>query len=58
MEKPNPKYIQELIQIVNSSLFPSHMSMRLASIDIDTAEIEMDITPQHFQAMALFTEEF
>ena len=50
MKKPNPEYIQELIQIVNSSLFPSHMSMRLTAIDIDTTEIEMDITPNHFQA--------
>ena len=53
MKKPNPKYIRELIQIVNSSLFPSHMSMRLTAIDIDTAEIEMDITPNHFQAYGI-----
>lgn len=53
MKQPNPKYIQELIQIVNSSLFPSHMSMRLKTIDIDTTEIEMDITPNHFQAYGI-----
>jgi uncharacterized protein (TIGR00369 family) len=53
MKEPNPKYIQELIQIVNSSLFPSHMSMRLTGIDIDIAEIEMDITPQHFQVYGI-----
>jgi uncharacterized protein (TIGR00369 family) len=53
MKMPNPKYIQELIQIVNSSSFPSHMSMRLTAIDIDTAEVEMDITPNHFQAYGI-----
>ena len=50
MTKLNPDYIQELIKIVNESLFPQHMSMRLRKIDTDIAEVELDINPYHFQA--------
>jgi uncharacterized protein (TIGR00369 family) len=49
MQKPNPEYIQELMQIVNTSPYPLHMSMRLAAIDIDRADIDLEIGPCHFQ---------
>lgn len=53
MNKPNPDYIRQLMHIVNTSLFPQHICMRLISIDFDHTELEMDITPQHFQAYGI-----
>jgi hypothetical protein len=38
---PNPEYIRELVEIVNASPFPEHMSMRLLSIELDKAVIEL-----------------
>ena len=49
MLKINPVYIRELCGIVNSSPYPSHMSMRLASIDLDRATIELDLGQCHLQ---------
>ncbi|MBU1182387.1 MAG: PaaI family thioesterase [Pseudomonadota bacterium] len=49
MLTPNPEFIQELIHIVNTSPYPRHMSMRLAAIDIDRADIELETGPQHIQ---------
>ena len=46
---PNPEYIQKLIDIVNTSPFPDHMSMRLASIDLDTAVIRLQTGRRHLQ---------
>ena len=46
---PNPEYIRELIRIVNTSPYPSHMAMRLAAIDIDMADIELDTGHFHHQ---------
>ena len=46
---PNPEYIRELIHIVNTSPYPSHMAMRLAAIDIDMADIELDTGHFHHQ---------
>lgn len=49
MPTPNPDYIRELINIVNTSPYPSHMSMRLAAIEIDRAEIELETGRRHLQ---------
>ncbi len=49
MPTPNPEYIRELIHIVNTSPYPSHMSMRLAAIEIDRAEIELATGRCHLQ---------
>lgn len=49
MLKPNPDYIRELKNIVNTSPYPSHMSMRLAAIDLDSATIEMELGKCHLQ---------
>lgn len=49
MLKPNPKFIEELIHIVNSSPYPRHMSMRLADIGIDQADIELEAGQCHLQ---------
>lgn len=49
MLNPNPDYIRELIRIVNTSPYPSHMSMRLAAIDLDSATIELELGQRHLQ---------
>jgi len=46
---PNPEYIMELIQIVNTSPYPRHMAMRLVAIDIDMADIELETGHFHHQ---------
>jgi uncharacterized protein (TIGR00369 family) len=47
--KPDPEYIRELINIVNTSPFPDHMSMRLSSIALDRAVITLQIGRCHLQ---------
>ena len=49
MRRINPAFIEELKQTINTSPYPSHMSMRLAAIDIDMAKIVLDTGPQHLQ---------
>jgi len=48
--RPNPEYIRELVEIVNASPFPAHMSMRLLSIELDKAVIELKTANYHLQA--------
>ena len=45
----NPAFIIELMQVVNTSPFPSHMRMRLASIAFDQANILLDTDTCHLQ---------
>ncbi len=47
--KPNPEYTQEIISIVNCSPYPSHMSMRLISMELDRATVELDVGNCHLQ---------
>ena len=49
MPKPNPDFVEALKQIVNTSPYPSHMSMRLTAIDLDTATIELELGRCHLQ---------
>jgi uncharacterized protein (TIGR00369 family) len=49
MPQPNPEYIRELVEIVNTSPFPEHMSMRLISIGLDKAVIELKTANYHLQ---------
>lgn len=53
MLQPNPEYIRELIEIVNASPFPEHMSMRLSSIELDKAVIELRTASRHLQAYGI-----
>ncbi len=53
MPTPNPEFIEELKQIVNTSPYPTHMSMRLAEIEIDKADIELDIGTPHMQPFGI-----
>lgn len=45
----NPAYVEELRTIVNTSPFPDHMRMQLASISTDRAVIELDVDRCHLQ---------
>ena len=49
MPHPNPEYIRELIGLVNNSPFPNHMGMRLKSIELDKAIIELKTGNCHLQ---------
>ncbi len=49
MPEPNPEYIRELIEVVNASPYPEHMSMRLSEIAFDSAVIELDTGRCHLQ---------
>lgn len=53
MHTPDPDYIQELIQLVNTSPYPAHMSMRLGDIAMDHARIELDTGPCHLQPFGI-----
>jgi len=46
---PNPQYSREIISIVNSSPYPSHMSMRLMFLELDWATVELEIENCHLQ---------
>ncbi len=49
MLNSNPEYIRELITIVNTSPFPDHMSMKLVSIAIDRASVDLKTARCHLQ---------
>jgi len=46
---PNPEYIRELIEVVNASPFPDHMSMRLSEVALDKAVLELKTDRCHLQ---------
>jgi uncharacterized protein (TIGR00369 family) len=50
---PNPEYIHELIEIVNTSPFPEHMSMRLMEISLDKSVIELVTGRCHLQPFGI-----
>ena len=50
---PNPYFIRELYQVVNSSPYPNHMEMRLKAIEFDQAVIELDIKRCHLQVYGI-----
>ena len=53
MLNPNPEYIQELIEIINASPFPDHMSMRLLEVALDRAVLDLDTARCHLQAFGI-----
>ncbi len=53
MLNPNPEYIQELIEIVNASPFPDHMSMRLLEVALDRAVLDLNTNRCHLQAFGI-----
>ncbi len=53
MPTANPEYIKELMTIVNTSPFPSHMAMQLAEIGFDTATVTLATADCHFQPFGI-----
>ena len=53
MLTPNPEYIEELIDVVKTSPYPSHMAMHLAAIDMASAEIVLETGPCHLQPFGI-----
>ncbi|MBI5578831.1 MAG: PaaI family thioesterase [Deltaproteobacteria bacterium] len=53
MPQLNPEFIRELVEIVNTSPFPEHMSMRLHSIELDKAVMELRTANCHLQAYGI-----
>ncbi len=53
MLTPNPDYIRELITLVKESPYPSHMSMALSRIELDRAEVVLDLGPCHMQPFGI-----
>lgn len=51
--QPNPGYVRELVEIINTSSFPMHMSMRLSSIDLDRAVVQLRTAQCHLQAYGI-----
>lgn len=49
MPNLNPEYVRELIEVVNASPYPDHISMRVAEIAIDRAVIVLDTSTRHLQ---------
>jgi uncharacterized protein (TIGR00369 family) len=53
MQIPNPAYIEELITLVERSPYPFHMKMRLNSIGLNVAEMELDLAQCHLQPFGI-----
>jgi len=51
--KANPDYIKELMTIVNTSPFPSHMAMQLTEIGLDSATVTLTTADCHFQPFGI-----
>ncbi len=53
MLKPNPRFIEEVQEIVRKSPFPNHMAMQLSMMDIDCATIELNLNNNHLQPFGI-----
>jgi uncharacterized protein (TIGR00369 family) len=53
VKRPNPNYIREIIELVDASPFPEHMSMKLRSVELDRAVLELRTANCHLQAYGL-----
>jgi len=53
MNKINPEYLTAVYDMVNQSAFPSHMAFRLTAMDFDSARVELEVLPQHFQPFGI-----
>lgn len=49
MPQLNTEYVKELLQAVNKSPFPNHISMTLTSVDLDHAMLELYLSKFHLQ---------
>ena len=53
MDKINPAYIEELKTLVKESPFPSHMAMQIAEIQVDRADIRLNLADCHLQPFGI-----
>lgn len=53
LPKINPEYIRELIPMVNRSPYPEHISMKLSSIALDRATLELATGESHLQPFGI-----
>jgi uncharacterized protein (TIGR00369 family) len=49
MQQPNDDYINKLIDMVNTSPYPRHLRMQLASISVDKAVVKLKTEQCHLQ---------
>jgi uncharacterized protein (TIGR00369 family) len=53
MKNVNPEYIQELKNIVKNSPFPRHMAMELDHIELDEANVVINLADYHLQPFGI-----
>ncbi len=53
MRHPNPEHIEKLCRIINTSPYPSLLSMKLTDIGPGYAEIQLDIEKKHRQLLGV-----
>ena len=53
MRTPNPEYVRELIELINTSPYPEHISMRLTEVEFDRAVLQLDTARCHLQAYGI-----
>jgi uncharacterized protein (TIGR00369 family) len=53
MQTINEAYVREVMTMVNSAPFPSHVPFRLVAMDFDMARVEMDAAGQHLQPFGI-----
>ena len=49
----NSEYLTALYALVNASPFPHHLPMRIVSVEIDRARVELDIAECHLQPFGI-----
>ena len=53
MQQPNDDYINKLIEMVNTSPYPRHLRMELASISVDQAVVTLKTEQCHLQPFGI-----
>ncbi len=53
MIKPNDAYIEKLLEMVNTSAFPSHLRMKLDAISLDRATVKLETAQCHLQPFGI-----
>ena len=53
MQQPNDDYVSKLINMVNTSPYPKHLRMQLASISVDQAVVKLNTEQCHLQPFGI-----
>jgi uncharacterized protein (TIGR00369 family) len=53
MQHPNDDYVNKLIGMVNTSPYPKHLRMQLASISVDQALVKLNTEQCHLQPFGI-----